>query len=444
MKYIVIGSNHAGTAAINTLLSNKKEEDSVVVYDRNSNISFLGCGMALWIGGQIPSGEELFYSNAETLEAAGAKIHMEAEVTDIDFENKKVHVTLKDGSKIEDNYDKLILATGSVPFVPPIEGLELENIKRVKLYQDAQDVIKTLETEDIKKVAVVGAGYIGVELAEAFIRHGKEVYLIDIMNSVLGPYYDNPFRERMAENMEKHGVKLALEQSVEKFEGDKKVEKVITNKGEYEADLVCLCIGFRPNNVLGKEKLDLFKNGAYIVDKFQRTSEKDVFAVGDCATIYDNSIDDINYIALATNAVRSGIVGALNALGIETEHPGVQGSNGICIFDYKLVSTGLTIEKAKRFGIEVEFTDYEDYQLPKFMRDHNEKVKIRIVYRKDNRQVVGAQMGSFHDMSMGLHMFSLAIQEKVTIDKLKLLDIFFLPHLNQPYNYITMAALSAK
>ena len=109
-----------------------------------------------------------------------------------------------------------------------------------------------------------------------------------------------------------------------------------------------------------------------------------------------------------------------------------------------MVSSGITVERAKKLGIDVEFTDFEDLQRPEFMENDNPPVKLRIVYNKKTRVIIGAQMASTYDMSMGIHMFSLAIQEKLTIDKLKLLDIFFLPHFNKPYNYITMAALGAK
>lgn len=208
--------------------------------------------------------------------------------------------------------------------------------------------------------------------------------------------------------------------------------------------MVVLCIGFRPNNELGNGKLELFRNGAFVVDKKQETNIKDVYAIGDCATVYDNSINGTNYIALATNAVRSGIIAAHNACGTELESIGVQGSNGISIWGLNMVSTGLTLEKAKANGFNATTTEYEDLQKPEFIEHDNEKVKLRIVYDMDTRVILGAQMYSRDDISMGIHMFSLAVQEKVTIDKLKLLDIFFLPHFNKPYNYITMAALNAK
>ncbi len=442
-KVVIVGANHAGTAATNTILDNSKDHQ-VTVFDANSNISFLGCGMALWIGNQIDGPEGLFYSNKETLEAKGAKIYMETPVERIDFENKIVYAKTLSGEIIEAEYDDLILATGSLPIVPKLEGGDLENVQKVKLYQHAEVVIDKLADPTIKDVVVVGAGYIGVELAEAFQRHGKSVTLIDIAQTSLPAYYDAPFTAMMNENLSSNGIKLAFGETVQKLEGNGKVERVITDKATHPADMVVLAIGFRPNTELGSEFLSTFKNSAYLVDKRQRTSAQGVYAIGDCATVYDNSLDRPSYIALATNAVRSAIVAAHNVLGNPVESAGVQGSNGIAIYDLKMVSTGVTAERAALLGLDVAYTDIEDYQKPEFIKEHNEKVKLRIVYDKNTRVILGAQMASKHDMSMGIHLFSLAIQEKVTIDKLALTDLFFLPHFNKPYNYITVAALSAK
>ena len=444
MKIVVVGANHAGTACINTMLDNYQGNE-VVVFDQNSNISFLGCGMALWIGHQIAGSEGLFYSSKEKLEAKGAKIHMETGVTNIDFDNKIVYATGKNGEKYEEKYDKLILSTGSLPMNLPIVGKELENVQYVKLFQNAQEVIDKLDSnKNIQKVAVVGAGYIGVELAEAFKRWGKEVYLIDAAKGCLSVYYDKIFRDQMDAQLKNHGINLEYDQLVKEIQGNGKVEKIITNKGELPVDMVILCAGFRPNTDLGKDKITLFKNGAYVVDKTQKTNLDDVYAIGDCATVFDNSINDVNYIALATNAVRSGIIAAHNVCGTKIESVGVQGSNGISIFGLNMVSTGLTLEKTEKLGIEALETTFHDLQKPEFMEHNNEEVYIRIVYRKDNRKIIGAQMSSKYDISMAMHVFSLAIQEGVTIDKFKLLDILFLPHFNKPYNYITMAALGAK
>lgn len=441
-KIIVIGANHAGTAAINTMLDNYQNE--VVVFDSNSNISFLGCGMALWIGNQIDGAEGLFYSNKEVLENKGAKIHMETLVEHIDYQNKIVYATGVDGTKYEESYDKIILSTGSLPIIPDIKGKDLQNVQQVKLYQNAKEVIEKLDNENIKNIVVVGAGYIGVELAEAFERCDKNVTLVDTASTCLSGYYDDVFTNKMNDNLKAHNINLAYNETVKELVGETKVTKVITDKNEYDADMVILCVGFKPNNSLGKDDLELFKNGAFLVDKTQKTSKDDVYAIGDCATVYDNSIDDINYIALATNAVRSGVLAGHNCCGTHLETVGVQGSNGISVYGLNMVSTGLTLSKAKKSGFNAIKTSFTDLQKPAFIKHNNEEVTIEIVYDQDNRRILGAQIASKYDISMGIHMFSLAIQEKVTIDKLKLLDIFFLPHFNQPYNYITMAALTAK
>ena len=131
-KIVVVGANHAGTCAINTI-TGFNEGDEVVVFDQNSNISFLGCGMALWIGKQISKADGLFYADKAQLESMGAKVHMEADVHDIDFDAKKVFVKLKDGTEIEDTYDKIILATGSLPIIPNIPGKDIETVQKVKL-----------------------------------------------------------------------------------------------------------------------------------------------------------------------------------------------------------------------------------------------------------------------------------------------------------------------
>ncbi len=442
-KIVVVGANHAGTACINTILDNYPNQE-VVVFDGNSNISFLGCGMALWIGNQIDGPEGLFYATKQSLEAKGAKVHMNTSVESIDFDKQVVYAKASDGTLYEEAYDKVVLATGSWPIEPKLEGRELNNVQYVKLYQHAQEVIEKLNNdEDIKRVSVVGAGYIGVELAEAFQRCGKETTLIDIRDCCLKNYYDASFTAKMSEVLQKNGVHLEYNQEVLRIEGEGKVERIVTNEKTIDADMVVLAIGFTANTTLGKDTLEVFKNGAYVVNTKQETSRENVYAIGDCATVLDNAIEDKNYIALATNAVRSGVVAAHNVCGTTIDSIGVQGSNGISIYGYNMVSTGLTLEDAKNHGYDALATDYSDHQRPEFIKE-NEQVDIRIVYDAKTRRVLGAQIASYYDVSMGIHMFSLAIQEKVTIDKLKLLDIFFLPHFNKPYNYITMAALNAK
>lgn len=441
-KIVLIGANHGGIAAANTILDNYPDSQ-LTIFDRNTNLSYLGCGTALWVGRQIDSYEHLFYTNKEAFEEKNATVYMETTVESVDFDNKQVSAITKDGTKITADYDKLIIATGSAPIAPNITGSDFANVQFVKLFQDGATADEALNNPDIQNVAVIGAGYIGVEMAEAARRRGKNVRLFDAANTSLSTYYDPWFTEDMDNVLREAGIETNFGELVTAFKGTDIVSSVVTNKGEYPADLVLMAIGFKPNSQLGAGRLELSENGAFKVDSHQATSLPDVYAVGDCATIYSNALQADTYIALATNAVRSGIVAGHNVCGTALEAIGVQGSNGISIYGYNMVSTGLNLAAAKEAGFKVKYTEFEDLQKPGFMKE-NGKVKIRIVYDADNRRVLGAQIASTEDISMGIHMFSLAIAEKVTIDKLKLLDIFFLPHFNQPYNYITMAALSAE
>lgn len=442
-KIVLIGANHAGTAAANTILDNYPCNELSII-DRNSNISYLGCGTALWIGRQISDYVGLFYSSREALEKKGAKVRMETEVERIDFRLKEVHFTDKNGDSFFEPYDKLILATGSLPIAPKIPGLELPGVQFVKLFQDAQKADVELCDDEVRNVAIVGAGYIGVELAEAIQRRGKRALLFDVMETSMSTYYDPDFTLAMDKNLEDNGVELHFGEAVRELKGVDRVTSIVTDKGDYPVDMVFLAVGFKPNSCLGGGYLKTFANGAYLVDRNQRTSDPDVYAIGDCATLWNNATQETGYIALATNAVRSGVVAGHNASGTPLESLGVQGSNGISVFGLNMVSTGLNLAAAKKAGFEALHTDFEDLQKPPIILHGNYKVKLRIVYDKKTRRILGAQMASTGDMSMGIHMFSLAVAKQMTIDELKLLDIFFLPHFNQPYNYITMAALTAE
>lgn len=442
-KIAIIGINHAGTAAANTILDNYQGNE-LVLFDRNDNISYLGCGTALWVGRQIAGTDGLFYANESTFSEKGATVHMETEVNNIDFANKTIEATDKNNNKISESYDKLILATGSLPIMPKIPGMDLQNVQSVKLFQNGQQIDALLNDSEIKRVAVVGAGYIGVEIAEAVKRRGKDALLFEAESTCLASYYDPEFSADMDKVLEENGIELHYSEKVEEIKGTDKVNGIKTDKGEYDVDMVVMSIGFYPNSQIGDGHLEKFENGAYLVNKNQQTSDPDVYAIGDCATIYNNATGERGYIALATNAVRSGIIAGHNVSGTPLETAGVQGSNGINIFDYKMVSTGLNMKAAKNAGFSPKSTEYKDLQKPGFIDEDNSEVKIKIIYDEKTRRILGAQMASYTDISMGIHMFSLAIEEGVTIDKLKLLDIFFLPHFNQPYNYITMAALCAE
>jgi NADPH-dependent 2,4-dienoyl-CoA reductase/sulfur reductase-like enzyme len=443
-RVIVIGANHAGTYSILTLADHYSDSVEVVTYDRNDTISFLGCGMALWIGKVIAGADGLFYASPELFREKGVQVFMRHQLESVDFAAKQVQVrNLETGELLTDHYDTLILGIGSWPILPPIPGMDLQNVHYAKVFQNAQSVNSKMCDVGIKKVAVVGAGYIGVELAEAFKRNGKEVVLISDQN-VLNNYYDVEFQEMMRKNMESHGLQMALGERVCEIVGkDGKVSGVKTDKAEYDVDMVLLSIGFRPNTDLFKgTELALDARGVIQVDNQQQTNIPDVYAIGDCTDILNNATESREYIALATNAVRTGIVAGHNAGGRPVQMQGVQGSNAIHIYDLTLCSTGLTEEAAIKKGFQVDSVTVTELIRPAFMPENNE-VTLKVVWDKATHRILGAQMASYEDVTLGLHLFSLMVQEKYPIEKLALLDLFFLPHFNQPANFITKAGLLA-
>lgn len=475
-KIVVIGINHAGTTALKTIMRTNPNSN-VVAYDRNDNISFLGCGIALWVGREFTNPKGLFYANVQKLKDLGININLNHEMISYDGKAKTITIkNLKTNQIIIETYDKLILGIGSWPILKPggkeipgliasttdgkvisddLNGVKLnKGIHLSKLFQHAQAIIAHLSVPEVKKVVVIGAGYIGIELVEAFYKDKKDVTLIDFENRIMPRYYDEEFTHDVEASMKKVGIKIQLGETLQEFIiKNEKVTQVKTNKGTYDADLVIMAVGFLPNTAVlkdasGKPQVNLDARGAIEVNEYFQTSDPNIYAIGDCINLRSNAWNKNVNIALATNAVRSGLIAGINIVKPDPKtriaFPGVQGTNAISVFGWKLCATGLSEVSAKAIlGIDkVEAYFYEDSVFPPFMQE-NHQVKIKIIWEKSSRRIVGAEIGSTYDHTETISMFSLAILKQVTIDELPLVDMYFLPHFNKPYNFVTAAALLA-
>ncbi|WP_342563396.1 FAD-dependent oxidoreductase [Paenibacillus sp. FSL R7-0345] len=441
MKVAVIGCTHAGTAAIvNT--AQLYPDAEITVYERNDNISFLSCGIALYVGGVVKDPQGLFYSSPEKLAELGVTTKMRHEVINVDTAAKTLRArNLATGEEFNDTYDKLIMTTGSWPIIPKLEGMNLDGILLSKNYNHSNTIIE--RAEQVKRITVVGAGYIGVELVEAFQMNGKEVTLIDGEERILSKYLDEEFTAPIQKSLEDHGIKLALGEKVSSFVGENgKVTKVVTSKGEHETDLVILCIGFRPNTELLKGQVDMLPNGAIMVNDYMQTSLPDVFAAGDSCAIHYNPTGQHAYIPLATNAVRMGTLVARNLVENTIPYMGTQGTSGIKIYEDNIAGTGLTQEAAKAEGIEVESVMITDNYRPEFMPTV-EQVQLKVVYARGTRRILGAQIMSKMDLTQSINTVSVCIQNRMTVDQLAFIDFFFQPHYNKPWNFLNTAGLQA-
>lgn len=442
MKIVIVGCTHAGTAAV-VNLKELHPESEITIYEKNDNLSFLSCGIALNVGGVIKETKNLFYNSPENLAKMGVVTNMKHEVLNIDFENKTLKVkNLLNNEEFEDNYDKLVLTLGSWPIVPKFEGGDLDNILLCKNHDHAIEIIE--KSKNAKNVAIIGAGYIGVELVEAFEMQGKNVTLIDAEERIMAKYLDKEFTDIAEKEFVDRGVNLVLGEKVSKFEGENgKVTKVVTNNGSYEGDLVVLCIGFAPNTKLVQGKLDTLPNGAIIIDEYMRTSKEDVFAAGDCCVVKYNPAHDTRYIPLATNAVRMGTLVARNIVEPTLKYMGTQGTSGIKIYEKCIASTGLTEEVAKATTkMNVASVELTDNYRPEFMPTYL-PATIKLVFDKDTRRIIGGQIISDIDLTQFMNTLSVVIQNEMTIEELAMTDFFFQPHFNKPWSLLNAVALKA-
>lgn len=442
MKVVVIGCTHAGTAAIKNLRALNPDAE-VTVFERNDNISFLSCGIALYVGGVVSDPKGLFYSSPEELKSLGVNTKMKHDVKNVDIKGRKLTVeNLETGEVFDETFDKLIITSGSWPIIPRnIEGIDLENVLLCKNYNHANEIIE--RSKSVKRVVVVGAGYIGVELVEAFRDNGKEVILVDAEDRILSKYFDKEFTDVAEESFREKGIVLATGEKVVKIEGvNGKVSKIITDKNEYETDMVIMCIGFVPNTALFKGQLEMLPNGAIKVDEYMRTSDKDVMAAGDCCSVFYNPLNMERYIPLATNAVRMGTLAGLNLVENKAKSLGTQGTSGIKIYENNMAATGITEALARSLDLEIETVIVTDNYRPEFMPTY-EKVTLKVVFDKYTRIVLGAQLNSKVDLTQSINTLSVCIQNHMTIDDLAFVDFFFQPHYNKPWNFINLAGLAA-
>ncbi|MBP3059527.1 NADH oxidase [Texas Phoenix palm phytoplasma] len=441
MKVIVVGCTHSGTAAVKTMINNN-EDVKVSVYERNDNVSFLSCGIALYIGGIVKDKQGLFYSNPEELIQMGADVRLRHDVLKIDFEKKEILVkNLKNNEEFIDKFDKLILSSGSWPVIPKIEGMNSKNVLISKNLEHANKIIEY--AKNIKKITIVGAGYIGIELAEAFIHQKKEVTMIDIQDRVMSKYLDEEFTSITEQTLINNNVKLLLGHKVVNFIlKNNLVTHVQTDKGSFETEMVIMCVSFLPNTKLVGEFLKKSPNGAIEVNEFLQTSHPDVYACGDCTNIYFNPTKKPSYIPLATSAIRMGTIIGMNIKKNIQKYFGTQGTSCVKIFELNISSTGMTENFAKSMGINCDSVVIKDANRPEFMNTFD-PVLLKIVFNKETNKILGGQILSTADLTEKMNTLSVCIQKDMSMNELAFVDFFFNPYYNKPWSLLNLAGLKS-
>lgn len=443
MKYVIVGTSHAGFEAVQTLL--KKDSDAeIVVFEAGSTASFLSCGIQSYLEDIAKSLDELHYANEASYKEQGVDIRMNTSVIAINPDTKEITTRTTDGVEATESYDKLLLSPGGVPGKIPNVDDQHENIFYLRGRNWADKVKNRMSSA--KKAVVVGAGYIGIEAAIAYAQAGIDVTVVDFVDSILPTYLDSEFTSLLTKHMEEKGIKIKTGEGVKEFKANEnnEVTAVVTDKGTYEADTVIISVGVRPNTQWLKDTLTLDGRGFVEVNEHMETSVKDVYAAGDATAIPFAPTNDKAYIALATNARRQGVIMARHASGDADAKIGrVNGTSGLAVFDYKFATTGIKDANANSYQGNVKSVYKEELIRPSFMHDE-EKVLMKLHYDADNGRILGAQLMSTYDILQAINAVSVAIEAEWTVDQLAQADFFFQPEFSRPWNFLNVLAQEAQ
>ncbi len=447
MKVIVVGSSHGGYEAVREVLADQPDAQ-IQWYEKGDFLSFLSCGMQLYLEGVVKNVNDVRYATPEGARAKGVYVYTEQEITAVDAQKHTVHVVdHKKGEERDEQYDKLILSPGADPSVLPLPGNDLDNVYAMRGRDWAIKLKAKTVDPDVHNVVVVGAGYIGIEAAEVFAKAGKHVTVIDMLPRMLAKYLDEELTDILTKEMEKHDIKPAPGQGIKSFGGENgKVTEVVTDQATYPADLVIVATGIRAHTEWLKGVVDLDDHGMINVDEHQQTSAPDIYAIGDATLVQFAPTDGTKApIALATNARRQGRIAGKNASGISAKTPFVSGSSALAVFDYKFASTGIKEGTASSYGVKTKSTLVTDTFRPPFVPDPagNAKVWFKLTYDPDTQRILGAQVLSTQDATQNINTISLAIQAKLTLSDLAYADFFFQPGFDRPWNIMNVAAQKA-
>ena len=302
MKYVILGGVAAGTKAAAKLKRCDQHAD-VIVYTKGEDISYAGCGLPYYIGGDIPNHESLIVNTpARYSGLTGAKVFPGCEATGIDSIAKTVSLKKNSGETFTENYDKLIIATGAVPFVPPVDGTNLPGVFCVRTPDDAVATRAYIDAQKCQKAVVCGAGFIGLEVAENLMAQGMQVTVIDAAPQIMPNAYDEEMADYAKKRLRAAGMRVLTSTSLTGIEGDGKAEKVVTDNGTFAADMVILAIGVRPaTGFLADSGLEMFK-GTLLVDEQLKTNLPDIYAVGDCAMVKNSLTGKGQWSAMGSTA----------------------------------------------------------------------------------------------------------------------------------------------
>ena len=467
-RLIIIGGVAAGmSAAAKARRTNRDLE--IVVYEKSGYISYGACGFPYFIKGEIPCIDDLIMRTPAQMAAQDIAAHVHHEVIGIDVARQTVAVRDGDnGRTFTDHWDKLIIAAGASVAEPPIPGIRLPGVFTLRTTEDALAIRHWLETEKPRHGVIVGAGYIGLEMAEALRANDVAVTIVDMADQVM-PTLDGDMAALVLAELHEQDVTVYLEKPVKSFVGPAqmadivrkvaakldrqmgneavwpgnsrlRIQEVVTANSILQADIVIFGVGSKPNVRLAQEAgIAIGSAGAIAVDAQQRTNIPNIWAAGAVAEAYHLVTKRPAYVPLATTANKQGRVAGTNAAGGLAEFGGVVGTAVVKAFDLTIAHTGLTEKWAKAMGLDAASVTIEASSRAHYM-PNSEPIHVKLVFEQGTQRILGAQMVGKDGVAKRIDVVAAALKAGWTIGDIADLDLSYAPPFAPVWDPILVAA----
>ena len=444
MKHVIVGGV-AGGATAAARIRRIDESAEIILLEKGKHISYANCGLPYYIGGEIEDREKLFL---QTPQSFGTRfkvdVRVENEVVSIDKDKKEVLIRRGDSSTYTESYDRLLLSPGASPVRPPIKGIDSEGIFTLRNVTDTDKIKHYITSRKIQNAVVVGAGFIGLEMAENLHHAGAEVTIVEMNNQVMTPV-DFSMAAHVHQHLIQKSINLYLEIGAERFErrGDK-IDVYLTNKEVITTDIVILSIGVRPDIQLAKTTdIKIGETGGIWVDEYLQTSVKDIYAVGD-AIEFPHPITGkpwLNYLANPAN--RQGRIVADNMVfGNKYKYEGAIGTSIAKVFDMTVASTGLAGKKLKQLGIPyISSTTHSNSHAGYY--PNALPLSIKLMFSPEDGRILGASVVGYDGVDKRIDQIALLIKKQGTINDLIELEHAYAPPYSSAKDPIAIAGYVA-
>ncbi|MEM4658807.1 MAG: FAD-dependent oxidoreductase [Candidatus Methanosuratincola sp.] len=439
-RLVVVGGNAAGLSAA-SYVKRRMPHVEVLVFERTNHASYASCGLPYLIEGIAGDPLNLIALPVKALrEKRGIDIRLRHEVAGIDTKRRTVTVkNLGDSGVCDYSYDRLVISTGASPVKLSVPGIDLDGVFTLRSLDDGIRLKSFIESRSPKRVVVVGGGYVGLEMAEAFSVRSLDVTLVEKMDRVLGnfdPEIATPVQDKLREK----GVSLLLGSGLRAIEKAGEELSVVTEEGFIPCDLVLIGVGVKPDvSLAAAAGIELGQTGAIWVNDRMETSEEHVYACGDCAEAYHRLIRRNTWIPLGDTANKQGRVAGANIAGEDVSFPGIIGTAATKVFDLELARTGLGEEEAVREGFSV-YTTFVESSTRAHYYPGRKDISIKLIVERGTKRLLGAQAVGGEAVAKRIDVFATAIWAGMTADELAWVDLTYVPPVAPVWDPILLAA----